>query len=113
MVRDEGQLTAKVLRKEKITNVDTKQLPTTKTDSKFQGSFIDSGVSSIRNVAAKKDAAPAVQNEEDARFKAQQLMFTPSTTEERIKAKESARTKADSSPSPSPSPSASGSPSSR
>ena len=136
MTRDEGQLTAKVLRREKISNVDTKKLPTSKTDSKFQGSLLQSSVSSIsdvgqnsdngekphlnlQNVGAqpkadegeKENAAPP-KDEDDARFKARQLMLNPSG-EGQAKTKEARRSKTDSSASPSPSPSVSASPSSR
>lgn len=131
MTRDEGQLTAKVLRREKISNVDSKQLPTGKTDTKFQGSLLQSSVSSISDVGEKthlnlqntylqpkadegekENAEPPLKDENEARFKARQLMLN-AATDEHTKTKEASRPKADSSASPSPSPSVSASPSSR
>ena len=112
MTRDEGQLTAKVLRREKVSNVDTKQLQSTHSDSMFQGSLLQSSVPSIRDVAKKANAEPQVKEEGEARFKARQLMLAPST-EEHPKTPESSHVKSESSPSPSPSASASVKPSSR
>ena len=120
MSRDDGQLTAKVRRREKVSHVEsTKQLPTSGIDPKFQGSLLHSSVSSITDVGEKTTsnatgpeagASPAAEDESDPRFKAKQLVFTPMTKDE-SKTQESPRTKADSSPSPSPSPSASVTPS--
>lgn len=124
MQRDEGQLTAKVRRREKISHVDsTKQLPTTGSDPKFQTNLLHSSVSSITDIGEKANTAAsgansaeaepdaAANDEDDLRFKAKRLVFTPTTNDE-PKAKQSSETKADSSPSPSPSPSASATPSS-
>ena len=146
MARDDGQLTAKVLRREKVSKVDAKQLPTSGTDPKFQGSLLQSSVGSISEIGAKahvdntrqqhtaeqpidlqnlsfqpkaeehqKEAEQeipdaAAKEENEARFKARQLMFGG---DEAAKKTESPRTKANSSPSPSPSPDRSASPSSR
>jgi hypothetical protein len=126
MSRDEGQLTAKPRRREKVLKVEsTKQLPTSGTDPKFQGSLLHSSVTSIQDVGEKANAEEKandedkandeeeVKDEGDPRFKAKRLVFSPSTeNESKITKKKSPRTKADSSPSPSPSPNASATPSS-
>ncbi len=127
MSRDDGELTRKIRKPEKVLNVEsTKQLPTSGTDPKFQGSLLQSSVSSIRDVGAtthvqlqpkgdgseNENADPPIKDEGEARFKARRLMLNPST-QDQTKKTESARTKADSSSSPSPSPSASATPSSR
>ena len=130
MSRDDGQLTAKVRRREKVSRVEsTKQLPTSGIDSKFQGSLLHSSVSSITDVgekaashatATEAESSPAAEDESDPRFKARRLVFTPMTKDESkthvdrndSSREESPRTKEDSSPSPSPSPSASVTPSS-
>ncbi|HST30024.1 MAG TPA: hypothetical protein VLK27_04225 [Chthoniobacterales bacterium] len=125
MLSNEGQLTAKVRRREKISKVEsTKQLPTSGTDPKFQGSLLHSSLTSIQDVGAKTNTAPAApatsnaenadsepMGESDPRFKAKRLVFTPMSDDE-SKKKELPRTKADTSSSPSPSPSASPTPSS-
>ena len=128
LTRDEGELTRKPRRREKVSTVEsTKHLPTTGTDSKFQGSLIDSSVTSIRDVGGKThldlqttrvqgtdkvEAETPIKDKDEgeARFKARQLMLS---TEEPANKKDSSQTKADSSPSPSPSPNRSASPSSR
>jgi hypothetical protein len=127
MSRDEGELTAKTRRREKILQVEsTKQLPTSGTDPKFQGSLLHSSVTSIQDIgekanvssnthtsaAAEADADTDARDESDPRFRAKRFVFSPMTDED-SKKKESPRTKADSSPSPSPSSTASASPSSR
>jgi hypothetical protein len=124
MLRDDGQLTAKMRRREKISKVEsTKQLPTTGIDPKFQGSLLHSSVSSIEDVGEKApvhtnanastdvaaDTGPKFEN--DPRFGGKRFVFTPATADE-SKKKEAPRSQTDSSPSPSPSPSASVSPSS-
>ena len=125
MSRDEGQLTAKARRREKISKVEsTKQLHTSGSDPKFQSSLLHSSVSSISDVGEKANSNPAaspghdaddanstVVDQSDPRFKAKRLVFTPTASDD-SKTRESQRTKADSSPSPSPSPSASVTPSS-
>ena len=114
MGRDEGQLTAKRLRKEKVLHVESaKQLPTSGTDPKFQGSLLHSSVTSIEDIGDKANAETEVQDESDPRFKAKRLVFNPAAEDEsKTNKKESPRTKADSSPSPSPSASVSATPSS-
>jgi hypothetical protein len=114
MSRDEGQLTAKQRRREKVLQVEsTDKLPTSGTDPKFQGSLLHSGVTSIQDVGDKANAEAEVLDESDPRFKAKRLVFSPATEDEsKTKKKESSRTKADTSPSPSPSPTASPTPSS-
>jgi hypothetical protein len=125
MTRDDGELTRKPRRREKVSKVEsTKHLPTSGTDSKFQGSLIDSSVTSIRDVGekthvdlqtkgqanAKGEAEPPIKNEGEARFKARQLMLS---AEQPASKKDLPQTKADSSPAASASPSRSASPSSR
>jgi hypothetical protein len=114
MSRDEGQLTAKQRRREKVLHVEsTDKLPTSGTDPKFQGSLLHSGVTSIQDVGDKANAETEVLDESDPRFKAKRLVFSPATEDEsKTKKKESSRTKADTSPSPSPSATASPTPSS-
>jgi hypothetical protein len=120
MSRDEGQLTAKARRREKISQVEsTKQLHTSGIDPKFQGSLLHSSVGSIRDIGEKAattntsaDTDTEVKDEGDPRFKAKSLMLTPATEEESKKS-DSPRIKADASPSPSPSPTASVTPSNR
>src|ERR1700724_1260699 len=54
MSRDEGQLTRKLNKKEKVLVVDsTKKLQTSGTDPKFQTSLLHSSVTSIADVSAK------------------------------------------------------------
>jgi hypothetical protein len=114
MSRDEGQLTAKQRRREKVLKVEsTNKLPTSGTDPKFQGSLLHSSVTSIQDVGEKANAETEVLDESDPRFKAKRLVFSANTeAESKTKKKESPRTKADTSPSPSPSPTASATPSS-
>lgn len=113
MSMDNGQLTRKAKKREKISNVESaKTLPTSGTDPKFQGSLLQSSVSSIHEVAGKANVNPEVKDEGEARFKARQLARGQGE-DEQTKKKDSPQTKADVSPSPSPSPSASASPSRR
>ena len=116
MSRDEGQLTAKPRRREKISVVDsTTKLPTTGTDPKFQGSLLHSSVTSIDDISAKTDeAGDADQQQQDAqqddvdtdtRFTKRRLVFKPQTTTDNSKKKESQRAEADASPSPTATPS--------
>ena len=112
MSRDEGQLTAKPRRREKISIVDsTTKLPSTGTDPKFQGSLLHSSVTSIADIADKPSAAAgddqqdAQQDDVDPRFAKRRLVFKPQTTTEQSKKKESQRAKTDSSPSPTATPS--------
>jgi len=114
MSRDDGQLTAKARRREKVSQVDsTKHLPTSGTDPKFQGSLLHSSVSSIADLGEKAvepsptpEADHEANDESDSRFKAKRLVFTPMSDDE-PKKKESPRSKEDASPSPSPKASAS------
>lgn len=111
MSMDNGQLTRKARKREKISNVESaKALPTSGTDPKFQGSLLQSSVSSIHEVAGKANINPEVKDEGEARFKARQLALGQGE-DEQTKKKDSPQTKADVSPSPSPSPSASVTPS--
>jgi hypothetical protein len=114
MSRDEGELTAKQRRREKVLHVEsTAKLPTSGTDPKFQGSLLHSSVTSINDVGDKANAEPEVLEEGDPRFKAKRLVFSPATEDEsKTKKKESPGKKADTSPSPSPSATASATPSS-
>lgn len=113
MSRDEGQLTAKPHRREKVTVVDsTTKLPTTGTDPKFQGSLLHSSVTSIDDISPKTDEAAddqqqqdAQQDDGDSRFTKRSLVFKPQKTTDDSKKKESSRPKADSSPSPTATPS--------
>jgi hypothetical protein len=103
MSRDEGQLTRKPRRRERISVVDsTKKLPTSGTDPKFQGSLLHSSVTSIDYVGEKANAESA-GDEVDPRFKIKQPVFVPEKSDE-SKKKETPRAEADSSPSPTPSP---------
>jgi hypothetical protein len=102
MLRDEGALHFKKRPKEKIQEVESlKNLQSSKPDPKFQGSLINSDVSSIEKVSAKANETRDAADEEDPRFKAKRLNFTPAKTDEPKKAQ------SDSSPSPTPSPTAS------
>lgn len=105
MSRDEGQLTRKSRRSEKILEVEsTKQLPTSGIDPKFQGSLLHSSVTSIDYVGEKaNEEAGTVKEEAVPSFKKRHRVFTPEKSEESTK-KETPRTEADSSPSPTPSP---------
>lgn len=116
MSRDEGQLTAKPRRREKISVVDsTTKLPTTGTDPKFQGSLLHSSVTSIDDISAKTDEAGQAEQQDaqqaeqpddgDSRFMKRRLVFKPQTTTADSEKKESSRPKADSSPSPTATPS--------
>jgi hypothetical protein len=118
MSRDEGQLTAKPRRREKISVVDsTKKLPTSGTDPKFQGSLLHSSVTSIDDVADKTNEAAADNDQQDAqqddvdpRFTKPHLVFRPQTTTDDSKKKERARAQADSSPTATPTPASPSSP---
>jgi len=78
MSRDDGELTRKIRKREKVSKVEsTKQLPTSGTDSKFQGSLLQSSVGSIGDVNAKANIDRQIKAEGEARFKAQQLALDP------------------------------------
>jgi hypothetical protein len=103
MLRDEGPLHFKTRSKEKIQNVDSlKNLQSSGSDPKFQGSFINSGVGSVTKVAEKanegREANQQPEDQGDPRFRARHLTFTPEKEDEPKKVQ------ADSSPSPTPSP---------
>jgi hypothetical protein len=111
MLRDEGTLHFKPRAKEKINQVDSlKNLQSSTSDPKFQGSLAISGVPSISNIANKSQQAPeisAVANEQgnesrDDRFAKKRMTFVPLKKDDQKKTHSE-----DSSPSPSPSPTAS------
>jgi hypothetical protein len=111
MIRDEGAIHFKPRRKEKINEVDSlKNLQSSNTDPKFQGSLAISGVPSISNIASKSQQAPeisGVANEQgnesgDDRFAKKRMTFVPVKKDDQKKTHSE-----DSSPSPSPSPTAS------
>lgn len=113
MGRDEGQLTRKPIRREKVLEVEsTKQLKTSGTDPKFQGSLLHSSLTSIDDLGQKASNG-ADNNETDAvdndgpRFKAKRLVFTEEAANDSKRKKEKSHTKAETSPSPSPSATAS------
>jgi hypothetical protein len=102
MSRDDGQLTSKQRRKEKILEVEsTKQLPTSGTDPKFQGSLLHSSVTSIDDVGAKTTQDGEGQEQSGTRPLRHKVFITEST--DKSKKSETPQAKADSSPSPSPS----------
>ena len=120
MGRDEGELTIKPRKRERVLEVDsTKKLPSSGTDPKFQGSLLTSSVGSIDDLGAKttddnqtETEAKAQDQDQDAgdpRFKTKRLVFKPAAD---TKEKTSGQ-RADSSPSPSPSASGSPTPSNR
>ena len=102
MLRDEGPLHFKTHPKEKIQQVNSlKNLQSTGTDPKFQGSLLHSSVASIKDVGEKTTAAHDPTSDVDRRFKPKQLTFTPEKDEQPQKAG------TDSTPSPTPSATAS------
>jgi hypothetical protein len=106
MSRDEGQLTRKPRRTEKILEVEsTKQLPSSGTDPKFQGSLLHSSVTSIDDVGVKAGQDGEGQEQSGPRPLRHKIFITENSDES--KKKESSHAKADSSPSPTPSPSVS------
>jgi hypothetical protein len=105
MSRDEGQLTSKQRRKEKMLEVESiKQLPTSGTDPKFQGSLLHSSVTSIDDVGAKTQDGEG-QEQSGTRPLRHKVFITEST--DKSKKSETTHVGADSSPSPTPSPSVS------
>jgi hypothetical protein len=114
MGRDEGELTRKPRRRERVSEVEsTKQLKSSGTDPKFQGSLLHSGVTSIEDLGVKgsdeaqnkEDQEPVT--EDDARFKARHLVFPQEKANASKDKKTQSHTKAETSPSPSPSATAS------
>ena len=107
MLRDEGMLHFKTRPKEKVQQVDSKNLFSTGTDPKFQGNLALSGVSSIDQIAAssnqssESDEAAETEERDARRFKPRERIFKPQTEEKAVKAE------SDSTPSPTPSPSVS------
>ncbi|MEY2555847.1 MAG: hypothetical protein QOF93_991 [Verrucomicrobiota bacterium] len=102
MAREEGRLHFKTRPKEKIQEVDSlKNLPSSKSDPKFQGNLLNSGVTSIEHVTTKAEETRDAADEEDPRFKTKRLVFTAD------KKDESKQAQTDSTPSPTPSPTAS------
>jgi hypothetical protein len=107
MLRDEGALHFKSHPKERIKEVDSvKNLQSSGTDPKFQGSFISAGTSSIDSVAAKGYEPPEarVAKEEVAQGDGHYRRHMTFAAPEEEKPSKSG---ADSSPSPTPSSSAS------
>jgi hypothetical protein len=99
MLRDEGRLHFKTHSNEKIQEVDSlKNLQRSESDPKFQGSLLNSVVTSIEKVSEKANETREAADEGDPRFKAKRLNFTPDKNDEPKKAQP------DSSPSSSPSP---------
>jgi hypothetical protein len=102
MAREEGRLHFKTRPKEKIQEVDSlKNLQSSRSDPKFQGSLLYSGATSIEHVAAKSNETPDAADEEDPRFKTKRLVFTAE------KKDESKQAQSGSTPTPTPSPTAS------
>jgi hypothetical protein len=99
MMRDEGPLHFKTRPKEKVQEVDSlKNLASSGTDRKFQGSLLHSAVTDIENVNAKANETGDAEDEGDPRFKTKRLVFTAD------KHNESKKAQSDSTPSPTPSP---------
>ena len=113
LLRDEGALHFKTRPREKIQEVDSlKKLQSSGSDPKFQGSLLNSDVSSIGKVnekarEARNETDDVLQNANesrnetdgvDSRFKTKQLSFAPQKDDEPKKVQ------SDSSPSPTPSP---------
>lgn len=99
MLRDEGPLHFKTRPKEKIQEVNSlKNLQSSGSDPKFQGSLLNSNVSSIEKVSEKAKETRDLTEEGDPRFRTKRLTFTADNNAEPKKAQ------SDSSPSPTPSP---------
>ena len=98
MLRDEGPLHFKTRPKEKVQEVDSlKALQSSGSDPKFDGSLLNSGITSIDNVSKKISEDPDGASEGEPRFKTKRLTFTPRENDEPKKAE------TDATPSPSPS----------
>src|SRR6266496_1345846 len=70
MLRDEGPLHFKTRPKEKIQEVDSlKNLQSSGTDPKFQGTLLNADIDAIEKVSAKAKETQAAADEEDPRFK--------------------------------------------
>ena len=108
LMRDEGALHFKPRAKEKIHEVDTlKDLQSSGSDPKFQGSLLHNSVTSIEDVGAKPIERPKVPDSGARPTRRHQVFPVPNDSPKT----ESDQAKADSSPSPSPSASASPTPS--
>jgi len=102
MLRDEGRLHFKTRPKEKVQEVDSlKNLQSSGSDPKFQGSLLHSSVTSIEDIGEKATEGRVATNDVDSRFKQKQLTFTPEKSEQPQKAE------SESTPSPTPSATAS------
>src|SRR5437016_5529101 len=102
MMRDEGPLHFKTRPKEKIQEVDSlKNLPSSGSDPKFQGSLLNSAVTEIEEVDEKANETRDAEDEGDPRFKTKRLVFTADKNDR------SKQAQSDSTPSPTPSPTAS------
>src|SRR5436190_1882281 len=74
MLRDEGRIHFKTRPKEKIQQVDSlKNLQSSGSDPRFQGSLLHSNVASIKDVGEKTTAAHDAASDVDQRFKPKQL----------------------------------------
>jgi hypothetical protein len=108
LMRDDGALHFKPRAKEKVQEVDTlKDLRTSGSDSKFQGSLLHNSVTSIEDVGAKPADGAQIQDSRAPGHRRHEVFAVPNDSAKT----ESDRAKADSSPSPSPSASASPTPS--
>lgn len=108
LMRDEGALHFKPRAKEKIHEVDTlKDLQSSGSDPKFQGSLLHNSVTSIEDVGAKPIEGPKVPDSGGRPTRRHQVFPVPNDSPKT----ESDQAKAESSPSPSPSASASPTPS--
>jgi hypothetical protein len=108
LIRDEGALHFKPRAKERIHEVDTlKDLQTSGSDPKFQGSLLHNGLTSIEDVGAKPVERAETQQSGAPRTRRHQVFPVPNDSPKA----ESDQAKADSSPSPSPSATASPTPS--
>ena len=123
MSRDEGQITRKQRKREKVLEVDsTKKLQTSGTDGKFESSLLNSGLPSIDDVSAKPSQAAGAQGPGQGQVQEQGQAPAQGVThslrhkifvienKDDSKKNETAQANADSSPSSSPSPSPSASP---
>ena len=103
MLREEGRLHFKTRAREKIQEVDAlKNLQSSGTDPNFQGSLLDSSITSIDSLSTRRSDALESANDGDSQFKTKRLTFTPPKNDEPKKAE----TDATPSPSPSATPSA-------
>lgn len=115
-IRDEGALHFKTHGREKVQEVDSKNLRTSGIDKTFQGRLLHDSLTSIEDVGAKQaEETHAVQQIDaqqqlDSQGRRHQVFGAPT---DEVKKSEPARAKSDASPSPSPSASASPSPSKR